>query len=169
MPKRVFCVDCCRSKCDISQICCLLCAVYSVVGHNKRSCTRTRCGLLCWFVQSRTRTKCDLLIVLPNRTGGPGGPTWTKPAQTKTKTWATIFSSGEKIGRRQERCGSRIRWNGRGASSLKTRSDRMVVAFSVGERIREGKILFVVAADSLPEKVLCRGHYFQLSTKSFWS
>lgn len=121
---------------------------------------------------SRTRTKCDLLIVLPNQTGGPGGPggpTWTKPAQTKTKTWATIFSSGEKIGRRQERCGSRIRWNGRGASSLKTRSDRMVVAFSVGERIREGKILFVVAADSLPEKVLCRGHYFQLSTKSFWS
>ena len=38
-----------------------------------------------------------------------------------------------------------------------------------GERIREGKSLFVVAANSLPGKVLCRGHYFQLSTKSFWS
>ena len=150
--------------------------MYSVVGHNKRSYARTRCDLLCWFVQMTTcaaqeqNVICQL-IVLPYQTGGPGGPTWTKPASAKTKTWATIFSksSGEKIGRRQECCGSRIGWNGRGASSLKTRSDRMLVAFSVGERIREGKILFVVAADSLPEKVLCRGHYFQLSTKSFWS
>ena len=49
---------------------------------------------------------------------------------------------------------------------MKTRSDRMVVAFSVGERIREGKILFVVAADSLPEKVLCRGHYFSSALRA---
>ena len=35
-------------------------------------------------------------------------------------------SSGEKIGRRQELCGSRMGWNGRGASSLKTRSGRFL-------------------------------------------
>ena len=179
MPKRVFCVDWCRSKYDISQN--LLCAVCCV------PCFRSQQEELyknkMWFAvlicaddhESRTRTKCDLpahCLALSDRWAR--WARWTNQGKTSLGQNENLSNNFFKvkrriIGWRQELCGSRMGWNGRGASSLKTRSHRMVVAFLVGERIREGKILFVVAADSLPGKVLCRGHYFQLSTKSFWS
>ena len=158
----------------------LLCAVCSVL------CCRSQHEELyknkMWFAVlicaedyvSSTRTKCDL-------------PAHCLALSARWARWARWANLGKTSLGQNENLGNNffeakkklvvdesvavVGWDGMGWAPARWKPD-LTEWWSLsqrGERIREGKILFVVAADSLPEKVLCRGHYFQLSTKSFWS